>query len=260
VTEQPPNRASVDGAFARYRETGDRRLRDQLVMDHEWIAAYVARRFLDRGEPLDDLVQVARLGLVKAVERFDPAQGTPFPGFAIPTVLGEVRRHFRDATWAVRVPRRAKERSLEVTKMSAALGQELGRAPTVAELADRMQTSEDAVIEALEAASAYRTTSLSITWGDGEEPLEDGPSLRDDDDRVVGAADRVALQAALAALPVRERKIVYLRFFEGLTQSEIAEQVGTSQVHVSRLLRASLSRLHDLLGTDDAALTGGTVP
>jgi RNA polymerase sigma-B factor len=246
---RPPG--EVEEAFARFKETGDRRLRDQLVLDHEWIAAYVARRFLDRGEPFDDLVQVARLGLVKAVERFDPSQGTPFAGYAIPTVLGEVRRHFRDATWSVRVPRRAKERSLEVTKVASALGQELGRAPTVAELANRMQVTEDLVIEALEAASAYRTTSLSITRDDGREQVMESIGIGDDD-RLTSAPDRVSLQAALAALPVRERKIVYLRFYEGLTQSEIAEQVGTSQVHVSRLLRSSLTRLQALLGPPEA--------
>src|SRR5262245_605468 len=160
----------IDERFAQLRETGDPRVRDELVLHYQWIAQHVARRFADRGEPLDDLLQVARLGLVKAVDRFDPDVGTPFAGFAMPTVLGEVRRYFRDATWAVRVPRRAKELSLEATKAVAALSQELGRAPRVDELAERMAVSEELVLEALDAAAAYRASSLSP------------PSFRDDDD------------------------------------------------------------------------------
>jgi RNA polymerase sigma-B factor len=237
----------IDERFAVLRATGDQRVRDELVVQYQWIAQHVARRFADRGEPLDDLLQVARLGLVKAVDRFDPEVGTPFAGFAMPTVLGEVRRYFRDATWAVRVPRRAKELSLEATKAVAALSQELGRAPRVDELAERMSVSEELVLEALDAAAAYRASSLSppsFRDDDDGNPVDDGPMMRDDDAALELAPDRLSLQAALATLPERERKIVYLRFYEGLTQSEIAEQVGTSQVHVSRLLRSSLEKLH----------------
>jgi RNA polymerase sigma-B factor len=244
----------VDETFRAYRQSGDARLRDELVMGHHWVAAHVARRFADRGEPMDDLLQVARLGLVKAVERFDPDQGTPFVGFAMPTVLGEVRRHFRDATWAVRVPRRAKELSLQIGKVTAALSQELGRAPRIGEMAERMHVSEDAVLEAIEAASAYRTSSLVVPSDDGTDSTAgEGWRLRDEDDDLTSAPDRVSLEAALATLPERERKIVYLRFYEGLTQGEIAEQVGTSQVHVSRLLRTSLDRLHRILGPAEPA-------
>jgi len=246
----------LDERFAAYRASGDQKLRVELLEANHWIAVHVARRFADRGEPFDDLLQVARLGLLKALDRFDPERGTPFVGFAMPTVLGEVRRYFRDATWAVRVPRRAKELSLEATKAVQELGQELGRSPTVAELARRMDIDEDTAIEALDAAAAYRASSLSAPMGrhddDDSGSVEDGPLLSGDDEAMGLTPDRVSLHAAIAMLPERERKIVYLRFYEGLTQSEIAEHVGTSQVHVSRLLRASLEKLQQALGATTA--------
>lgn len=245
--ERPP-----DERFARYRDTGDLTLRDQLIEDHLWIANHVARRFMDRGEPLDDLVQVARLGLVKSLERFDPEHGSSFPAYAMPSVLGEVRRHFRDATWSLKVTRRAKELSLEVTKVTNELSHELGRSPRIDEIADRLEVSEDLVLDALDASAAYRALPLTGAGGggdgddDGPSP-DDGPMLGYEDEQLTSTPDRVALRSALAELPERERRIVELRFYEGLTQSEIAAKVGTSQVHVSRLLRASLARLQESL-------------
>ena len=245
--ERPP-----DERFARYRDTGDLTLRDQLIEDHLWIANHVARRFMDRGEPLDDLVQVARLGLVKSLERFDPEHGSSFPAYAMPSVLGEVRRHFRDATWSLKVTRRAKELSLEVTKVTNELSHELGRSPRIDEIAFRLEVSEDLVLDALDASAAYRALPLTGAGGggdgddDGPSP-DDGPMLGYEDEQLTSTPDRVALRSALAELPERERRIVELRFYEGLTQSEIAAKVGTSQVHVSRLLRASLARLQESL-------------
>jgi RNA polymerase sigma-B factor len=247
VTEQ----RAPDERFAEYHATGDLRLRDQLIEDHLWIASHVARRFMDRGEPLDDLVQVARLGLVKALERFDPEHGSSFPAYAMPSVLGEVRRHFRDATWSLKVTRRAKELSLEVTKVTNELSHELGRSPRIDEIAARLDVSEDLVLDALDASAAYRALPLTGSGGGGDD--EDGPSpdngpmLGYEDAQLTSTPERVALRDALASLPERERRIVELRFYEGLTQSEIAARVGTSQVHVSRLLRASLARLQDVL-------------
>jgi RNA polymerase sigma-B factor len=247
VTEQ----RAPDERFAEYHATGDLRLRDQLIEDHLWIASHVARRFMDRGEPLDDLVQVARLGLVKALERFDPEHGSSFPAYAMPSVLGEVRRHFRDATWSLKVTRRAKELSLEVTKVTNELSHELSRSPRIDEIAARLEVSEDLVLDALDASAAYRALPLTGSGGGGDDddgPSPDsGPMLGYEDAQLASTPDRVALRDALALLPERERRIVELRFYEGLTQSEIAAKVGTSQVHVSRLLRASLARLQDAL-------------
>lgn len=230
----------VADAFRRYRATDDRALRNELIESFQWIATTSARRFRDRGEPLDDLVQVGMLGLVKAVERFDPANGTPFPGFAIPTVMGELRRHFRDTTWAVHVPRRMKEVSALLTPTAQRLRERLGRHPTVHELADELRVSVEDVLGGMEAASAYRSTSLH---GGG---TADAPFVREPGEEDAGmdlAESRLVIERLLSTLGERERTILYLRFFEEKTQSEIAAIVGTSQVHISRLVRASLATL-----------------
>jgi RNA polymerase sigma-B factor len=236
----------LDERFEAYAASRDPRLRDELVVAHQWIAVQVARRFRDRGEPLDDLIQVASLGLVKAVERFDVGHGSSFVSFAMPTVLGEVRRHFRDATWGTRVPRRAKELSLALGKASAALEQQLGRSPRIGELAEHLDVSEDAVLEAFEAQAAYRAAPLVTRAEEGGtaalDPVGEGEA------ELATAVDRQALRQLLATLPARERHILYLRYFENMSQSEIAAVVGTSQVHVSRLLRASLERLRETVG------------
>lgn len=210
------------------------------------IAQACARRFADRGEPLDDLVQVAMLGLVKAVDRFDPEQGVPFAGFAVPTVTGELRRHFRDATWAVHVPRRAKDLHVRMPATVERLTAALGRPPTPAQLADDLGCSVDDVVDALDAGAAYRSTSMDTPEGAhaaGRADLGRPNGL--------GSDDRVLLEQLITTLPERERKIVWLRFFEDLSQSEIAERVGTSQVHVSRLLRQTLRDLRERAGAVD---------
>lgn len=235
--------------FREFRATGNRQLRNQLIEAHRPLAVHLARRFSSRTEPLDDLLQVAQLGLLKAVERFDPDRGVAFSSFATPTILGELKRHFRDATWAVRVSRRAQEMLLEVNAASSDMAQQLGRAPTVAELAQRLSVREEEVLEAFEAGAAYRTAPLV---GSGEHD-DDEIDLRmppgEIDPELELADDRRLIAELLAVLPEREREIVYMRFFEEKTQTEIADTVGISQMHVSRLLRSSLRRMHSELVT-----------
>ena len=239
--------ADLTARFERYRETNDRRLRNDLVTETLSLAQACARRFANRGEPLADLEQVAMLGLVKAVERFGPKFGVPFAGFAVPTITGELRRHFRDATWAVKVPRRAKDLHVRIPVVVNQLSAQTGRTPTPAEIAKELGISIDDLLDALDAGAAYRTTSTDTTEGalaashsTGRSEISDG----------LPPDERVMLTQLLETLPERERTIVYLRFFEDLSQSEIAEQVGMSQVHVSRLLRRALRDLRDLAEPD----------
>jgi RNA polymerase sigma-B factor len=235
--------------FAEYRRTGDRAIRNCLVRDHHWIAVHCARRFAHRGEPMEDLLQVAQLGLLKAVERFDPSYSVVFATYAMPTVTGELRRHFRDHTWPVRVPRRVKELYLELSACIEMLGHELGRPARVDEIAEAMRTSIDDVLEAMEAGAAYRSSSLGPS-ADNDDDAEraEGVVLGEIDPALAGAEARVSVRELVRELPERERKVVYLRFFKGCTQSEIADQVGVSQVHISRILRDTLHRLGDRLG------------
>lgn len=247
VTEQHTDDRAHLEVFRAYIATGDRRLRNQLVEEFRWIAHHCARRFNDRGEPLDDLIQVAQLGLVKAVERFDPEHGSAFPSFAMPTVLGELRRHFRDATWSVHVPRGAKDLAVSLPKEIEAMRHQLGRAPTVDELAQRLGLSHSAIVEALDASNAYRPASLSAPAYDDGAPMQFGG-----DDIELGRAEaRLAVTKLIDTLPERERRILTLRFFEDMSQSEIAAEIGISQMHVSRLIRAALEELRQLMDRDD---------
>jgi RNA polymerase sigma-B factor len=235
--------ADVLDRFARFRRSGDRVLRNRLIEDHRWVAVHCARRFSNRGEPLDDLIQVGMLGVLKAVERFDPEVGVSFTTYAIPTVLGELRRHFRDTTWALRVPRRIKDLHVELGSAVDFLTGEKGRAPRIDELADHLGVSQDDVLETMEASGAYRAGPL-VGPGDAERDAGiESEAVGETDTDLVLADDRLTVRTMLRGLEPRERRIVYLRFFEGLSQLEIAEAVGVSQVHVSRLLRASLERL-----------------
>ncbi|CAA9223131.1 MAG: RNA polymerase sigma factor SigB [uncultured Acidimicrobiales bacterium] len=232
--------------FNDYATTRDSALRDQLIEAHIGLAEYLARRFANRGEPLDDLVQVASLGLVKAVERFDPARGLEFTTFATPTIVGELKRHFRDKGWAVRVPRRVQELHLRITRVIDDLSNELGRSPNVDEIALRAGTTEDEVIEAIDAGSAYRSTSLDAGRSDDDESPGLLGQLGDLDPELARSELRTTLGPLIAALPEREQVMLYLRFYEGLTQSEIAKRLGISQMHVSRLLARSLQQLREL--------------
>jgi len=237
--------------MARFRELAASRdpdLRNALVEEFSWVARHCARRFADRGEPFDDLVQVGLLGVLKAVQRFDPEHGTSFVSFALPTVLGELRRHFRDATWAVRVPRRLKDLHVEVGATIDFLGTENGRPPTPDLVAEHLGIPVEHVLEALDAGAAYRSSPLNVSGERGDDDEPTGILLGAEDPRLAGADDRVMLREAIASLPPRERRILELRFAEGLSQSEIAELVGVSQVHVSRLLRKSIRLLQEHLG------------
>ena len=223
-----------------------RRRNDRIIERCLPLADHIARRFDGRGESREDLVQVARVGLVNAVKRYDVDTGSDFVSFAVPTIMGEVRRHFRDNSWSVKVPRRLKELHLRLGAATSELSQRLGRAPTASELAAELDMNRDEVVEGLVAGSSYNT--LSIDSGGGG---EDAPAIVD----TLGEADasldqienREALRPLLAALPERERTVLMLRFFEGLTQTQIAERVGVSQMHVSRLLAKSLARLREEL-------------
>lgn len=227
--------------------------RDELVTMHLPLAAFLARRFRDRGEHLDDLTQVATIGLLKAVDRFEPGRGVEFSTFATPTMVGEIKRHFRDKGWAIRVPRRLQELRLSITRATADLSQSTGRSPTVAELAERLGVTEDEVLEGLESAQAYSTLSLDASSSDGS---DEGASIADtlgaDDPSITDVDNRETLSPLLARLAPRERRIIHMRFFENMTQSQIAEQVGVSQMHVSRLLAKSLAQLRSGLVDETA--------
>jgi RNA polymerase sigma-B factor len=213
------------------------------------LAHQLARRFLHRGEPMDDLVQVASVALVKSVDRFDPERGVDFAAFATRTVIGELKRHFRDKGWAVRASRRVQELYLELGHATSTLVQELGRNPTVAELAQATNASEEAVLEAIEAGQGYRAASIDASENE-HDPLS--ARLGQDDSQYRSVEDRLLLGPALATLPAREQAILRMRFLDGLTQSEIAVEVGVSQMHVSRLLAASLEKLRQSIGQASA--------
>ncbi len=237
-----PDRAEVHELFSEYHETGDPVLRDRIVEAHLGLAEYLARRFDHRGEPIDDLVQVASLALIHAVDRFDPSRGLEFTTYAVPTIVGELKRYFRDKGWALRVPRRLQELHLQLATAIADLTHELGRSPSIAEIALRANASVDNVIEAMEAGHAYRSSSLDAPLL-GDDPTAQSAKLGQPDDRFTGVDERNELDSLLKDLPERERAILVLRFYDGLTQSEIAQRVGISQMHVSRLLSRTLDVL-----------------
>lgn len=234
--------------FRRYRATGDRSLRNEIIDNNRWLALHCARRFANKGEPFDDLVQVAMLGLLKAVERYDPEHGATFATFAMPTMTGELRRHFRDTTWAVHVPRRAKDLQHTVKVATDQLGQALGRSPSVPEIAAHAGVPVEDVLAAVEAARCYRKTPLTAGRSDDSGDDLDDLAILGTDDAGLDAVDASeTIERLLTCLPPRERRIVELRYLRGLTQSRIAELVGVSQVQVSRLLRSSLARMRDTL-------------
>ncbi|MDG4830171.1 SigB/SigF/SigG family RNA polymerase sigma factor [Solwaraspora sp. WMMD1047] len=212
------------------------------------LAQHLAHRYSGRGEPSDDLVQTASVGLIKAVDKFDPTRGVDFAGYAIPTIIGELKRHFRDRTWDIRVPRRLQELRLSISEANSSLLQTLGRSPTVADIAAHLKLTEEEVLEGLEGARAYNAVSLSTPTGDGERATELGDMLGGEDGEFELAELRVALGPALASLDEREQKILTLRFYGNLTQSQIADQIGVSQMHVSRLLARALTKLRGQLG------------
>jgi RNA polymerase sigma-B factor len=227
------------------------RVRDELVEMHLPLVEYLARRFRNRGEPLDDLVQVATIGLIKSVDRFDLERGVEFSTYATPTIVGEIKRHFRDKGWAIRVPRRLQELKLLLTKATSDLSQKNGRSPTVAELARHLEMSEEDVLEGLESANAYSAVSLDAPDGTDDDSPSVSDSLGIEDDALEGVEYRESLKPLLERLPPREKKILLLRFFGNMTQSQIAAELGISQMHVSRLLARTLAQLRDGLLVDE---------
>jgi RNA polymerase sigma-B factor len=226
-------------------------LREVLVRANLPLVEHLARRFANRGEPLDDLTQVGTIGLLKAIDRFSLDRGVEFSTYATPTIVGEIKRHFRDRGWSIRVPRRLQEMRLALATATAELTQELGRSPTVAELAVCLETTQDSVLEGLESANAYATVSLDAHEGQGD---EDSASMMDNlgeiDAELGNVEYRTALRPLLAQLDPRDRHILVLRFFHGYTQSQIAAEIGMSQMHVSRLLTRTLSRLRTALSEE----------
>ncbi|MDT0447377.1 RNA polymerase sigma factor SigF [Streptomyces sp. DSM 41886] len=251
VLPDPHDRGAARDLFVELRKLPDgsperAELRNSLVRMHLPLVEHLARRFRNRGEPLDDLTQVATIGLIKSVDRFDPERGVEFSTYATPTVVGEIKRHFRDKGWAVRVPRRLQELRLSLSQATAELSQQHGRAPTVHELAQRLSISEEDVLEGLESANAYSTLSLDVPDTDDESPAV-ADTLGAEDDALEGVEYRESLKPLLEELPPREKKILLLRFFGNMTQSQIAQEVGISQMHVSRLLARTLAQLREKL-------------
>ncbi len=235
--------------FRRWRRNRDRRARDELIERFLPLAHKLARRYVRSSEPYDDLAQVASLGLVKAVERFDPARGYAFTSLAVPTILGELKRYFRDSSWALHVERGLQERARQVTAAQRAITARTGRPPTVGELAEYVEMSQECVVEALQTAEAYDAISLDAPQGSNDD--RSGTRLEaigEDDEQLQLVDDAATVFAAAMHLPVRERQVLYLRFGEDLPQTEIARRIGVSQMQVSRLLRRSLARLRELTG------------
>ncbi|MET8859587.1 RNA polymerase sigma factor SigF [Streptomyces sp. NPDC004579] len=251
VQHDPHDRSGARAMFIELRKLQDgsteyAELRNQLVRMHLPLVEHLARRFRNRGEPLDDLTQVATIGLIKSVDRFDPERGVEFSTYATPTVVGEIKRHFRDKGWAVRVPRRLQELRLALTTATAELSQLHGRSPTVHELAEKLAISEEEVLEGLESANAYSTLSLDVPDTDDESPAV-ADTLGAEDEALEGVEYRESLKPLLEDLPPREKRILLLRFFGNMTQSQIAQEVGISQMHVSRLLARTLAQLREKL-------------
>jgi RNA polymerase sigma-B factor len=231
-----------------YHEEGDLRARERLVEENLPLVRSIARRYSGRGESLDDLIQVGSIGLIKAIDRFDIHRGVELQTYAVPTIVGEIKRHFRDRGWAVHVPRRLKELNLKLTSLVEDLSGELGRSPTIQELAAASGADEEEVIEALESGHAYSAESLTV--GDDDEEFDRLGSLGGLDAGFAMAEDRSLLAHGFEALDEREASIIQLRFVEGLTQSQIAHEVGISQMHVSRLIRRALEKMRAELESD----------
>jgi len=243
------DKAALRALFVKFAESRDPAIREELVLSHSSLAAYLARKFANRGEPLEDLTQVAHIGLLKAVDRFDPARGIEFSTYATVTIVGEVKRHFRDKFWTVRVPRRLRELNNSLMKSVELLSQRLGRSPTIPEIAEETGVPFEEVVEALELGRAYNPASLDAELAEGDE--DHGTSLMDylggEDPELVRLEDRHTLEDALQNLPERQHEILRLRYYEAMSQADIARKLGISQMHVSRIQRDALKRLRELI-------------
>ena len=242
--------AEMHEAAEEGNEARQHAVRDQLVQLHLPLVDHCARRFRNRGEPYDDLLQVGTIGLIKAVDRFDSDRGVEFSTYATPTIVGEIKRHFRDKGWTIRVPRRLQELRLSIGGATGDLTQELGRSPTPSEIAERLDVSVEDVIEGIESSGAYST--LSLESGESEDGVGSLLDTMGSVDANIATVDvRESLKPMLAQLPDREKKILLLRFFRGMTQSQIANEIGVSQMHVSRLLNRTLTQLREGLDQED---------
>jgi RNA polymerase sigma-B factor len=259
VTAARPGARRLDGEalVKRYHATGDPRLRDRAVEEYMSLARKLAKRYHRTREPLDDLLQVAYLGLVKAVDRYDPSVGTRFGSYAIPTISGELRRHFRDTTWALHVPRGVQEAALDVARTTAELSNRLGRAPTVNEIADETGLELEAVIEGIQARESQEIASLDQPRTSDADAGSIADTLGHDDERFDLVDRSVTVAPLLRALPEREREVLRLRFAHDMTQTEIAVRVGCSQMQVSRLIRRAIARLSQV-SDEPQALPGAT--
>ena len=254
MTDGPRDRSGSAGQFEAYRdapdETARRAIRDRLIDEHMALAVHLSRRFNNRGISEEDLLQVASIGLIQAIERFDPSRGLEFSTFAAPTILGELKRHFRDRGWAIRIPRRLQELNLRLTTVADDLTHQLGRSPTIAELASAVHASDEAVLEALDAARAYRARPIGKT-SDDESGTGEVLDLSSDDLSLLRSEDRIVVERLLAGVEPREQLMLRMRFYEEMTQQEIAERLGVSQMQVSRLLSRVLTRLRQKLTADE---------
>ncbi len=230
----------------RYHEEGDLAAREQLIEQYMSLVRSLARRYSYRGEQLEDLVQIGAIGLIKAIDRFDLERGVELTTYATPNIIGEIKRHFRDKGWSVRVPRGLQELNVQLSRLIEQLTVQLGRSPTIAELAKAANVEEEEVLEALESGRAYSSLSLSAGGGhDDEDDLDPLESIGSEEPEYEVSEDRAVLEPGFRVLDERERKILHLRFFKGLTQSQIAQEIGISQMHVSRLIRRSLEKIRE---------------
>ena len=254
ISDAPPSAAGAGELFDRWGRQSDRGARDALIERFLPLARKLARRYAASNEPYDDLVQVASLGLVKAAERFDPGRGYAFSSFAVPTIVGELKRYFRDAGWALHVDRGAQERARRISDARQKISSSEGRSPTVGELSEFLECSTEEVVDGLQTAEAYETVSLDAPHpGGGDAAISRLEAIGDEDQRLSSVDDQATIFSAAQHLPQRERQILYLRFGEDLTQTEIADRLGVSQMQVSRLLRRSLQRLREMTGDRTSA-------
>lgn len=249
MSEPFPSDEDVTALFRRLRATQDMTLRHRLIEMHQPFVRALARKFANRGEPLDDLISQGNIALIHAVDRFDPERGAQFATFATSYVVGEIKRYFRDKSWVMKVPRRYQELHLQVGRTVEALEQRLGRSPRVLEIAAELGVSEEEILTVMEMGYAYEPTSLDqdLQYDEEELQVSVGETLGAVDHGIQNYEDRVVIREAIARLDPREQQVVQLRFYEELSQMEIAEQMGISQMHVSRLLRRALAKLQRLL-------------
>lgn len=253
ASKNSPDKKLVNELFKQYKKSGDLQIRDRLVELHLYLVEFLARRFKNRGEAIEDLVQVGTIGLIKAIDRFDLNRAVEFTTYATPTIVGTLKRHFRDQKWAIRVPRRLQELNLQVNEAISTMTQDLKRAPSIAEIAAHLKVSEEEIIEAMDTSKAYTLISLDSERSDeNDEDFSLIDFIGDEDKQLVSFNERAALANAMKILGNQERKLLYLRFIKGLTQTEIANELAISQMHVSRLLRRTLEALRSKMVAEEA--------